>query len=42
MNALHLQNLGGWTSLAMVEHYAQMEDIDLLEAHKAYSHVDNL
>jgi integrase len=24
MGALHLQNLGGWSSLAMVDHYAQM------------------
>lgn len=42
MDPLHLQNLGGWTSLEMVQHYAQMEDIDLLEAHKAHSPVDNL
>jgi integrase/recombinase XerD len=42
MDALHLQNLGGWASLAMVDHYAQMEDIDLLEAHKKHSPVDNL
>jgi site-specific recombinase XerD len=42
MDALHLQNLGGWASLTMVDHYAQMEDIDLLQAHKAHSPVDNL
>jgi integrase/recombinase XerD len=42
MNALHLQNLGGWTSLDMVQHYAQMVDEDLLQAHAAHSPVDNL
>lgn len=42
MDALHLQNLGGWADLKMVQHYAQMEDIDLLEAHEAHSPVDNL
>jgi integrase/recombinase XerD len=42
MDVLHLQALGGWTSLDMVEHYAQMEDFDLLQAHKKHSPVDNL
>ena len=42
MDPLHLQALGGWASLAMVEHYAQMEDVDLLQAHKAHSPVDSL
>jgi integrase/recombinase XerD len=42
MDPLHLQALGGWESLDMVQHYAQMEDFDLLQAHKAYSPVDNL
>jgi integrase/recombinase XerD len=42
MNALHLQNLGGWASLDMVQHYAQMVDEDLLQEHKAHSPVDNL
>ena len=42
MDVLHLQNLGGWTSLDMVQHYAQMEDFDLLQAHKLHSPVDNL
>ena len=37
-----LQRLGGWASLAMVEHYAQMVDEDLLQAHKANSPVDSL
>jgi integrase/recombinase XerD len=41
MDALHLQNLGGWTSLAMVQHYAQMVDTDLLQAHAKHSPVDN-
>jgi integrase/recombinase XerD len=40
MRPLHLQNLGGWSDLSMVEHYAQMEDIDLLEEHKAHSPID--
>jgi site-specific recombinase XerD len=42
MDSLHLQHLGGWESIDMVDHYAQMEDIDLLRAHKAHSPVDNL
>jgi site-specific recombinase XerD len=42
MGALHLQNLGGWSSLTMVDHYAQMVDDDLLAEHKAHSPVDNL
>jgi len=42
MNALHLQNLGGWASLDMVQHYAQMVDDDLLREHKAHSSIDNL
>jgi len=32
----------GWASLARVEHYVQMVDDDLLQAHKAHSPVDNL
>jgi site-specific recombinase XerD len=42
MSPLHLQNLGGWASLDMVEHYAQMVDDDLLQAHRQFSPVDNL
>lgn len=42
MNALHLQALGGWASLDMVQHYAQMIDDDLLREHKAHSPVDSL
>ena len=41
-DGMHLQNLGGWENLDMVDHYAQMDDIDLLEAPKAPSPVDNL
>ena len=37
-----LQNLGGWASLDMVEHYAQMVDEALAKAHSAHSPVDNL
>lgn len=39
---LHLQALEGWVSLAMVEHYAQTEDMDLLQAHKKHFPIDNL
>ena len=42
MNPLHLQNLGGWESLDMVEHYAQVEDIDLLREHMAHFPMDSL
>ncbi len=42
MDPLYLQNLAGWEDLTMLNHYAQMEDIDLLQAHKAHSPVDNL
>jgi len=42
MRPLHLQALGGWADLKMVEHYAQMVDEDLLQEHKAHSPVDNL
>jgi hypothetical protein len=42
MNPLHLQNLGSWESLDMVEHYAQLEHIDLLREHKAHPPVDSL
>jgi site-specific recombinase XerD len=42
MDALHLQNMGGWTSLDMVNHYAQMVDDDLLQAHRSHSAIDNM
>lgn len=42
MDPLHLQALGGWASLAMVQHYAQMVEDDLLRSHKAHSPIDNL
>jgi site-specific recombinase XerD len=42
MDVLHLQGLGGWESLHMVYHYAQMVDDDLLQAHKQHSPIDNL
>ena len=42
MDPLHLQALGGWEDLEMVNHYAQMVDEDLLQAHKAHSPVDRL
>ena len=42
MNIFHLQALLGHASLDMVQHYAQMVDDDLLQAHKAHSPIDNL
>jgi len=42
MDVLHLQALLGHASLDMVQHYAQMIDEDLLQAHQAHSHIDNL
>ena len=42
MGALHLQNMGGWSSLDMVNRYAQMIDDDLLDAHRLHSPIDNL
>jgi integrase/recombinase XerD len=42
MDPLHLQALGGWESLQMVEHYAQLVEDDLLRSHKAHSPIDNL
>ena len=42
MDVLHLQAMLGHASLDMVNHYAQMEDIDLLEAHRQHSPVDKL
>jgi len=42
MDVLHLQDMLGHSSLAMVEHYAQMEDSDLLRSHKQHSPIDNL
>jgi integrase/recombinase XerD len=42
MDVLHLQAMLGHASLDMVQHYAQMVDDDLLQAHKAHSPVDNL
>lgn len=42
MSALHLQNLGGWASMDLVNHYAQMVDDDLLQAHSAHSPVEGL
>jgi site-specific recombinase XerD len=42
MDVLHLQAMLGHASLDMVQHYAQMIDDDLLQAHQAHSPVDNL
>lgn len=42
MDSLYLQHLGGWESQDMLDHYAQIEDIDLLRAHRDHSPLDNL
>lgn len=42
MDPLHLQLLGGWAGLEMVQHYAALEDDDLLRAHAEHSPVDSL
>ncbi|HUI89097.1 MAG TPA: tyrosine-type recombinase/integrase [Anaerolineales bacterium] len=42
MDVLHLQALLGHSTLDMVQHYAQMVDDDLLQAHEAHSPIDNL
>ncbi len=42
MDVLHLQAMLGHSSLEMVQHYAQMVDDDLLDAHRAHSPIDNL
>lgn len=42
MDAVHLQLLGGWAGLDMVNHYAELEDDDLLQAHRDHSPVDSL
>ncbi len=36
------QALGGWARLEMVAHYAQHQDIDLLQAHEERGPVDRL
>ncbi len=42
MNPVYVQNLAGWEDMQMLIRYAQLEDIDLLEAVRAHSPVDNL
>jgi integrase/recombinase XerD len=42
MDVLRLQAMLGHASLDMVQHYAQMVDDDLLQAHRKFSPVDNL
>jgi integrase/recombinase XerD len=42
MDVLHLQAMLGHASLDMVRHYARMVDDDILQAHEAYSPVDNI
>jgi site-specific recombinase XerD len=42
MDVLHLKALLGHADFAMVEHYAQMEQLDLVQAHREHSPVDRL
>lgn len=42
MSALHVKGLGGWEGLEMVEHYAQLEEDDFMQAHQEHSPIDNL
>jgi hypothetical protein len=37
-----IQAMPGHARLDMVQHYAQMVDEDILQAHKAHSLIDNL
>lgn len=42
MDVLHLQAMLGHATLDMVQHYAQMVDDDLLQAHRAHSPIETL
>lgn len=42
MNVLHQQHMGGWEDRTMQDHYAQIEDLDLLHEHRDHSPMDNL
>jgi site-specific recombinase XerD len=42
IDVLHLQAMLGHASLNMVQHYAQMVDEDLIQAHRVSSPMDNL
>jgi site-specific recombinase XerD len=42
MDSLYLQHLGGWEDMTMLDHYASIEDMDLLRAHRDHSPYDNL
>lgn len=42
MDSLYLQHLAGWEDRTMLDHYAAIEDIDLLRAHRDHSPMDNL
>jgi len=42
MDVLHLQAILGHASLDMVQHYAQMQDDDLLQAHNQHSPIEGL
>jgi hypothetical protein len=40
LRGMHLPAMGGWTRLEMVSHYAQLEDVDLLQAHREHGPID--
>jgi integrase/recombinase XerD len=42
VDVLTLQRELGHASLAMTQHYAQLENVDLIQSHKEHSPVDNL
>jgi len=42
MDSLYVQHLAGWEDQTMLDHYAQIEDIDLIRAHREHSPMDNL
>lgn len=42
MRPLHLQHLGGWSDLSMVDHYAQMVEEDLLQEHSQHGPIDGI
>ncbi len=42
MNVVHRQALLGHSGLVLVQHYAQMVDDDLVQAHQEHSPIDRL
>lgn len=42
MDILHLQSIGGWESVELVEHYAQIVSRDVLREHRKHSPIESL